>query len=72
MTLFDNTYRAPVEPVMGQMYISNDEKPKLRVVIKAEWRCSVGPNWQIEVPEAPNALHRFMQRLIFGFKWERI
>ena len=38
------------------------------------WRCRVAPKhyWHCEEGQQPNAFHRMMQRLAFGFKWERI
>jgi hypothetical protein len=38
------------------------------------WSCEVMPKvyWRREEGQQPNAFHRLMQRLVFGFKWERI
>ena len=38
------------------------------------WRCYLGSNLMLNVEEGkqPNAFHRLMQRLCFGFRWERI
>lgn len=38
------------------------------------WRCELTPkvHWYREEGEQPNAFHRMMQRIVFGFKWERI
>jgi len=41
---------------------------------KYAWRCELTPEfyWYREEGEQPNAFHRLMQRLFFGFKWERV
>lgn len=41
---------------------------------KDAWRCYLAPHFCINVPEGkqPNRFHRWMQRLCFGFRWERI
>ena len=38
------------------------------------WRCELTPKvyWHCEEGKQPNAFHRMTQRLVFGFKWERI
>ena len=38
------------------------------------WKCGTAPNWfwMREKGQQPNAFHRLMQRIFFGFKWERI
>lgn len=39
-----------------------------------KWRVEVMKDvyWMREEGEQPNAFHRFMQRIFFGFKWEKI
>lgn len=41
---------------------------------KYTWKCQLVPKvfWHVEEGKQPNAFHRFMQRLCFGFKWSRI
>ena len=41
---------------------------------KPEWVLHVNPYFQIEIPKGKevNAFHRLMQRLILGFKWEKV
>lgn len=41
---------------------------------KYAWECEFMPNatWRCEEGKQPNAFHRLMQRLMFGFKWSRI
>jgi len=38
------------------------------------WRCELAPNvvWSVEEGKQPNAFHRWMQKLCFGFKWSKI
>ena len=38
------------------------------------WQCELMPHvrWMREEGNQPNAFHRLMQYLMFGFKWERI
>lgn len=36
------------------------------------WRCRVGYMTYLHVPQAPNWFHRQMQRLAFGYVWERL
>lgn len=38
------------------------------------WKCELISEIILSVEEGkqPNAFHRFMQRLVFGFKWSRI
>lgn len=31
-----------------------------------------GTHWMVQEGKQPNAFHRFMQRICFGFKWSRI
>ena len=41
---------------------------------KYTWKCELHPSthWHVEEGKQPNAFHRFMQRICFGFKWSRI
>jgi len=41
---------------------------------KYAWRVELAANvvWYREEGQQPNAFHRMMHRLFFGFKWERI
>jgi len=41
---------------------------------KYVWRVELAPKviWYREEGQQPNALHRMMQRLFFGFKWEKL
>ena len=45
---------------------------------RSEWRCSLfgqgddGIVYQPLMGREPNWFHRWMQRLAFGFKWERV
>ena len=38
------------------------------------WKCELAPNvvWSVEEGKQPNAFHRWMQELCFGFKWSKI
>ena len=38
------------------------------------WKCELAPNvfWNVEEGKQPNAFHRLMQELCFGFKWSKI
>ena len=38
-----------------------------------EWECHINQNFvlNVEKGKAPNAFHRFMQKLILGFRWVR-
>lgn len=40
---------------------------------KYEWKCFINHNtyFCFEEGKQPNAFHRFMQKLILGFKWVR-
>jgi len=46
----------------------NIEQPKY------VWRVELAPKviWYREEGQQPNAFHRMMQRLFFGFKWEKL
>lgn len=39
---------------------------------RPSWRLHIGPHFSADQQNAPSAFHRFMQRLFFGFKWERL
>lgn len=54
-------------PDKNAMYVLRDDSPGL-------WRfVLVDKNiFFIETKKAPNFIHRFMQRVILGFKWELI
>ena len=34
------------------------------------WKLEITPTFQIHTTTAPNVLHRAMQRVILGFRWE--
>ena len=38
------------------------------------WKCELAPNvfWNVEEGKQPNAFHRWMQKICFGFKWSKI
>jgi len=38
------------------------------------WKCELMPEvyWMREEGNQPNAFHRLMQYLVFGFKWEKV
>jgi hypothetical protein len=62
---------------MNEMdYIITDNNLPSRVISipKYTWKCQLmeGTYWQVEEGKQPNAFHRFMQRVCFGFKWSRI
>lgn len=44
------------------------------VMPKYAWRCTMSQNYSIyyEAGHQPNAFRRLMQRILLGFKWERI
>ena len=58
---------------MTQFYTT---KPlELRLREKSNWQCLIVGESLVLRPSAgdePNALHRWMQRLAFGFRWERV
>jgi hypothetical protein len=39
-----------------------------------KWKCELTNNtfWYVEDGKQPNMFHRFMQRIILGFKWTEI
>ena len=51
-----------------------DKGYKLLETLPDAWRCELSPNHYWYYPEGgqPNAFHRFAQRIVLGFKWERI
>lgn len=60
-----NDYDYSMEPWNGEWKIS---------LPTYAWKCELCKNtfWYVEEGKQPNAFHRFMQRLCFGIKWERI
>ena len=52
----------------------HNENCSVRYLPVMAWRCEVAPKtyWHCAEGKQPNAFHRMMQRLAFGFKWERI
>lgn len=56
--------------------LSGTNSQPLEMPKASDWRCRLigGPQPVVFVPTAgnePNAFHRFMQRLCFGFVWEK-
>jgi hypothetical protein len=47
---------------------------EIRQEPKYAWRCELMQKvyWEREEGQQPNAFHRLMQRLVFGFKWEKV
>jgi hypothetical protein len=41
---------------------------------KADWRLTIGAEYQIFYREGnqPNRFHRWMQKVFFGFNWEKM
>lgn len=39
---------------------------------KPTWRCWIWDGLCYYVSKPPNAFHRLMQRIAFGFRWERL
>jgi len=55
------------------------ERPQFKLVqvtpfVPKKWRLSIGGDYGLHIgmPDAPNWFHRTMQRLILGFKYERL
>ena len=58
---------------IGGGFYSSDAKYSLEVP-RYTWQLQMTPGmyYAFQEHEVPNAFHRFMQRLCFGFIWKRI
>lgn len=56
------------------LMVSRDVFPNHRIVIppSPNWIIHIDDNTYITVVGAPNAFNRWMQRICFGLRWEKI
>jgi hypothetical protein len=59
---------------LSDIITKGQDKFRTLTVPKYTWKCQLmeGTYWRVEEGKQPNAFHRFMQRVCFGFKWSRI
>lgn len=51
-----------------------EQHPSVNVIEKFEWKLTIGESYQIFFFEGrqPNRIHRWIQKVCLGFKWEKI